>query len=520
MEKIGKLVLKNTVTNYVYLVIRMGAAIILTRIIFMGLGTDYYGFWSLLWAIFGYSLLLDFGFGQTVQKYTAEASFTGDMNKYSRILSAVLCSYFVMSLIIIIGTIIASFFIDRIFNLDNKASPDYYRTVFIIFGVGVSLVFPSGIFPEVLVGMKKIYLRNYILIFNKLLELLGIYLIFKFNGSLLCLAIFAAVLNLCTNIVIAYFVFTILPGLRISIKYFTLNSFKEIADFSIFSYIVTIANMMIFKTDRIILGIVTGMNGVAIYQLGTRVPEIMQYLTTQFQENLAPIAASLHKAGDTAKMQEIMYNSVRMITFITSCVFVIFTLLAAPILFVWLHITANTQPLVLTITYIILISVFILVTFRSTASHFLLMTGKHRLVASLAIAEAILSLSLCITLAIKFGVIGIAFGILIPNTIISVCFIFPIAVKYLHQSIWKYILKIFIPMPLVSLPTIAFLYWINTCWTVEQWNIFRLAGIGIAAGIIYLISGWFFYISKAEKNMLFHLIPFLKKYAYAVEPVK
>jgi O-antigen/teichoic acid export membrane protein len=512
MEKIGQLVLKNTLTNYAYLVIRMGAAIVLTRIIFLGLGTDYYGFWSLLWALFGYSLLLDFGFGQTVQKYTAEASFTGDMNKFSRILSAVLCSYFIMSLIIIIATIISSFYIEHIFKLQNEQSPDYYRTVFIIFGVGVSLVFPSGIFPEVLVGMKKIYLRNYVLIFNKLFELLGIYLLFKFHYSLLSLAIFAAVLNLCTNIVIAYFVFNILPGLRLSFRHFTISNFREIADFSIFSYIVTIANMMIFKTDRIILGIVTGMNGVAIYQLGTRVPEIMQYLTTQFQENLAPIAASLHKAGDTAQMQTIMYNSVRMIAFITGCVFVIFTLLAEPILFIWLHITPETQPMVIKITHIILASVFILVTFRSTASHFLLMTGKHRLVATLAVIEAAISLSLCITLSIKFGVIGIAFGILIPNIIISVFCIFPFAIKFLHQSLLPYFTTIFIQLPLVCIPTIVFLYWINTCWTLQQWNIFKLGAIGAAAGLIYLITGWLFYVSKTEKTLIFKLVPFLRKY--------
>jgi hypothetical protein len=89
----------------------------------------------------------------------------------------------IMTMIIICGTVGSAFFIDKIFVLKNETSPDYYRNVFIIFGIGVALVFPSGIFPEILVGMKKIYLRNYVLIGTKVLELAGIYLSFKFAAA-------------------------------------------------------------------------------------------------------------------------------------------------------------------------------------------------------------------------------------------------------------------------------------------------------------------------------------------------
>ena len=34
----------------------------LVRIMFLGISNEEYGFWALLWTIFGYSLLLDFGY--------------------------------------------------------------------------------------------------------------------------------------------------------------------------------------------------------------------------------------------------------------------------------------------------------------------------------------------------------------------------------------------------------------------------------------------------------------------------
>ena len=42
---------------------------------FLNLGDPLYGFWSLLWAVFGYSIIFDFGFVRTVQKYTAEQEY-------------------------------------------------------------------------------------------------------------------------------------------------------------------------------------------------------------------------------------------------------------------------------------------------------------------------------------------------------------------------------------------------------------------------------------------------------------
>jgi O-antigen/teichoic acid export membrane protein len=506
MEKLGNLILKNTVANYVYLAVRMLTAILLVRITFLGLGQDYYGYWSLLWAVFGYSLLLDFGFGQTVQKYTAEATFSGDMEKYSRILSTVLGSYLIMTFIIICGTIGSAFFIDKIFVLKNETSPDYYRNVFIIFGIGVALVFPSGIFPEVLVGMKKIYLRNYVLIGTKILELAGIYLCFKLGGSLLALAIFVAAINLCTNIIMACIVFTLIPGLKLSFKYFRMKNFREIADFSIFSYLVTIANMIIFKADRIVIGIMVGMGGVGVYQLGTRLPEIQQTLTTQFEENLSPIAASLHKAGDQLKIQEVMLNSTRITSFLTTCVFVVLMLMAEPVLYVWLNITSATSRDVITISYIMIISAFVMVTFRSTGHHFLLMAGKHRLVAGIAISESIVNLALSIALIKYYGVVGVAIGTLLPNIVVSIFLIFPLAVRFVKQSVLAYIFKVYIPIFLISIPTALFLWWINSVFHIKDWNLLLLAVIGPAAGLIFLVTGWTFYVSKDEKTILLNML--------------
>ncbi|HCX72161.1 MAG TPA: hypothetical protein DHM37_00400, partial [Candidatus Cloacimonas sp.] len=58
-----KSVFLNTLVTYSSVFVTFITAIYTTRILYLGLGEVAYGFWVLVWSIFGYSLLLDFGFG-------------------------------------------------------------------------------------------------------------------------------------------------------------------------------------------------------------------------------------------------------------------------------------------------------------------------------------------------------------------------------------------------------------------------------------------------------------------------
>ncbi|MFA6101870.1 MAG: hypothetical protein WCV67_08035 [Victivallaceae bacterium] len=506
MGKLGKLIFKNTATNYLLLGTRMVSAVILTRIVFLGLGDQYYGFWTLLWAIFGYSLLLDFGFGKTVQKYTAESTFSTDVEHYSKILSAVFFSYLSMSLLIISFAFVMMFFIQDIFVLPPGANIWYYRLSFILFGIGISGVFPGGIFPEILVGMKRHYLRNYIMLINTVLEFAGVYLIVKLDGSLLSLAIFAAIPNLLTNTMMAVTVFKLIPGLKISFSGLNMKTIREIADFSVFAYIVSIAEMIIFKADRIVLGVMVGLAGVTVYQLGTRIPEIMSSLTMQFQENIPPLVASLHKAGNREKLQDMLFNSIRLTVFLSTCALIIFGMLARQIMHAWLKVSSEN---VMFIVYIMLVSVYVMVAFRSSAINFLQMAGRHRLVAGLYVGESIANLSLSILLVFHFGVPGVAFGTLIPNVIISIFIVLPLAAKFCDQSIWTYAWKVYLPAFLIGIPAILFLKWITAVIPLNEWNLLLLVLAGPIAGLLYLLPGWAVFVRKEEKTKLLSVVPFI-----------
>ena len=71
---------KNTASNYV-------------RLLFSNLSEAEFGYWSLLWSLFGYGVLLDFGFGFTAQKVVAEKTTKGDTAGLNSLMSTLIWTY-------------------------------------------------------------------------------------------------------------------------------------------------------------------------------------------------------------------------------------------------------------------------------------------------------------------------------------------------------------------------------------------------------------------------------------------
>ena len=84
---------RNTATNYLSTIVRMATGIVLFRLLFQHLTREQFGYYSLLWSLFGYAILLDFGLGFSVQKIVAQKSTTGDIGAINRLVSTIFWSF-------------------------------------------------------------------------------------------------------------------------------------------------------------------------------------------------------------------------------------------------------------------------------------------------------------------------------------------------------------------------------------------------------------------------------------------
>ncbi len=485
---------RNTVTNYLMSGVRILQGILLTRWMYHWLGADYYGFYALLWSVFVYALLLDFGFSKATQKYTAAGLWQRDLAAYNRIVSSVFSLLVLMGGIIALGTVAAGVWLSAWTRVVDPEEVAYCRAALYIFGFGTAITFPVNMFAELLVGLHKLYIRNYVTIVARVVDLVVIAVALWCGGRLLTLVICTVAVNMSACFVIAWLCSREIPGLRVRFR-LSLPTLRELADFSGFIYLISISNLVLMKTDRLVLGIFAGLESVGFYQLGSRVPELSQTMASQYQETISPMSAALHAQNNTGRLRRVIFRGLRVCSFMGTGGMLAAGLLAPEILLVLFNIT---EPEVVTITRWLLASAYVTVAFRSVAGRFLMMSGRHRFLAYMLMGEAASNLGLSIWWVRDYGVLGVVWGTLIPNIAVAILLVMPYIIKFIHMGWWRVVDRVYL-RPLWAAAAMGAVIW---CirelhpW-LPPWCVLLLAcGVG---GGVYLAVCFGVMLSRRER---------------------
>src|SRR5438552_8706499 len=116
-DDIKRNIYRNSLSNYIFLCIRLVLGMVLFRLIYQSLSPEEFGFWALLWSVFGYGILLDFGFGFTAQKRVAELSVHKDWKQLSQDLSTIFFVYVAIAVLLVAIGLFGSSSVIQLFKL-------------------------------------------------------------------------------------------------------------------------------------------------------------------------------------------------------------------------------------------------------------------------------------------------------------------------------------------------------------------------------------------------------------------
>lgn len=493
-------IVKNTLTNYVIMAIRLVEGILISRWIIAYLGLDSYGLWTLLWSFFGYSRLLDFGMGVTALKYTAIQLYQTNIKRYNSAISTVFSFYALMAVVVIAITYVASFFVVEILKLDH-ATPEriaYCRTCFLVFGIGAALVFPTGIFPELLVGLQRIYLRNYINGISKIIELIGVLLIFQYGGALLSLIIFILAITFITNFITLITAGRIIHGFKLRLRICS-EQFKEIFRFSGFVYLCVVFRIIGVRGGTLLISIFCGLESVGIFQMGQRLPMIISEGSDAYHENIGPVSANLHAAGKNRFLAKILTNSIRWNSFLTTG-FAIGLFWFAPQAIRFLFNVESAMAVY--VCRVTLGIVFTTVVFRSVIEKFMLMTNRHAFLAYIIMAESTITVALYLWLLPEFGFICVAWITLGVKVFMTLTVVLPFFINYLKTGWVKLLIKVLLKPMIAMVPTSIIFYLLAT-YCARAWLDFALLTTsGIVGGSCYLAASYFIILNPGERVLI------------------
>jgi O-antigen/teichoic acid export membrane protein len=185
--------------------------------------------------------------------------------------------------------------------------------------------------------------------------------------------------------------------------------------FSIFAYISTATNIILGKTDQLVLGATLSVSAIALYQAGAKVAEVFAQFTKQLQDTLSPAAAHLHACGDHESVRDLLRRGTRWSSLISTPLY-IFCAFELEQLLHLLTGDASMNRETLLVAQVLLFWFYTTTLTHSVSKRIYMMTGHERRLMWLGIGEAVANLALSIVLVLTFrSVVSVAIGSLIPT---------------------------------------------------------------------------------------------------------
>lgn len=480
---------RNTLTNYARVVVRLASGVVLFRLTFQYLDAETFGFYSLLWSLFGFTVLMDFGLGFTVQKAMAEASASGDFAAASRLVATVFWSFVGLATLVAVGAWLG---VDLFLERTHVPAARYAecRLAFLVFFAFLSAGFPCGLFPEMLRGLQRIDLINWLQIGGVLVNFSLLSLALSLHWSFPLVMLVSVASAILPSALAAGLVFSRAPGLSLRPAHFHPPSVRGVLSFSLIAYLVTFTNLIMARTDQAVIGFTIGVAFVAAYQAGYKAAEMFNLFAVQLQDAISPAAARLQAQGDRAALRHLLIANTRMTTALVVPLGVLCAVYLEPLVRLLTGINV-VEPATLHVGWALLASGISLMMTNSVSKRVLMMCGWERKLVWASLADATVNLALSIILVPRFGIVGVAIGTLIPTVVIGWGWVLPMTAEFAETTTWEFCRAAYLPALRViaaAAAVLGLLVWLAP--TAGQTGLLALAWRGGLVGAITLAGAW------------------------------
>ncbi|MDY6903907.1 MAG: oligosaccharide flippase family protein [Thermodesulfobacteriota bacterium] len=493
-----KKILTNSLSNMALQFLNIIVVFVMTPVIVKSLGNYDYGIWEIVMSVIGYMGLLQFGIPPAIVRYVAKYDAVNEKNKLNEIYSSVFLIILLTGLLCgLVIALWALYFPEVLF--EHKSPGRKYTLFLLILSIHVLIMFPSIFIESFHEGFQRYKLTRFITALKLIISNLVAYILFNKGYGLLVFALINSI-----SLFLKFFILWILlmmpafGGFRLKIKHFKKNTIKDLYAFGVKSFALGIAGRITFQTDSIVIGLFLNPAVVAFYIIPVNLLNKLKVIGMSMTLVLMPHFSAIYakKEGmDTFTSEFFLYS--RYIVGIILCIFLSVFFLGLPFLSLWIGPEyAQKGKYVLFMIGL----AFLLPFLNPLQGRILTSMGMHGILAKIRILEALMNLSLSLSLVHFYGKEGVALGTLLPALMFEP-FILWVVSNRLNISSWYYFKSVLVPPVLPVLTTSLLYYYLTKSIIPNSYGNILLAWILCSSA--YVICFCCFVMSKDERNQIF-----------------
>jgi O-antigen/teichoic acid export membrane protein len=448
-----RVILRNIFSNWTGYLLTAVISFMLAPFLVQSLGKTAYGLWALILSFTGYFSLLDLGVRSSVGRFVARYLALDDNEKANRTVStafAILATGGLLAMLLTVAVVV--FLFDR-FHVGPELAAGG-RIALLLLGVNIAFSLPMGVFNSVLVALERFDVINAVTVVGELVRALLVVATVKLGYGLAPIAGVMLLLSIAQYTAVAIFVRHYYPGLRGGLRFIDRATFRNLFSFGVFRFIWILANQLIFYSDTVVIGLSLGASAVTYYAVAGSLMNTGRNFVSLVTDTFTAAASRMDATEDIEGLQRLLIVGTRMALLIALPLCMGFFFLGRQFMILWIgpeFVASAVILAILTVPQIASMSQY-------TSSTVLGAMAKHRILAYTALAEGVANLVLSLILVRKFGLIGVAWGTVIPHLVTTV-FIVPLyTVRIVGLSPREYLLKAYLRPVLCALPVAALCY--------------------------------------------------------------
>jgi O-antigen/teichoic acid export membrane protein len=418
---------RNVSTRYLAILVETVVGLVMLPFNLTHLGPAQYGLWVLLGSLTVHFSTLELGYGSGLVKFVAQYRAQRDPRALNEIASTLFFVFTALAAVAYLIVIGIAFNLEQLFSL----SAEQARTgqwLLLIIGILVALNFPFSVYGGIISGFQRYDVNN--------VQALGTTIIAASVNAVVLLSGGGLILLVASTTsvrVIAYFVyrlnaFRVFPPLRIRPSLFRRDRLKEVTGFSIYASIIDWANKLNYQMDQVVIGMFLGSAAVAVWAPAERIISAVQRLTNQLNGVLFPTIVHTDASQQPRQLQEILLQGTRLSLAMVVPTAAALIMLGDPLMRAWLGSNYEKVSGCVPVIQILAVAVAIRVG-NATGTTLLKATGEHRLVAWVSLTTGVVNAALSIALIRRFGLVGVAWGTLVPIAASAIFVLFPAACR-------------------------------------------------------------------------------------------
>jgi O-antigen/teichoic acid export membrane protein len=486
---VGGNVIAGTATRYLLLAVNVFLGVFLMPYTVRHLGTTDYGLWMLIGSMTAYFQLLDLGYGNGLLRHVAAADAHGDTALVNRLLSTFVIVYAGIGLLTGAGiAALAIWALPRFPRLEPSQISEA-RFVLGVMGIRVAVGFPMTVFGAVTMARQRFALNNLVATAVAALSGALMFALLALGYRVRAVVAGSTAISMAGYIAYAWTAKRAFPELRLRASAFSPSLVRQVTAFSMYLFMIDIAIQISFNLDNVVIGAAIGTAAVAVFAVALRLADFQRQICNQFNGLMFSIVVRFNATDEShaiTRLRGMLVDGTRFALTLVFGITVCLMTFASPLISRWMgpEFGASVLPLqVLAVTGIVLVG-------QGPLDNILLGTGRHRLVAFVAMGEAFANLVLSVLLVGRYGILGVAIGTAVPVIAANLFILLPAGCRQVQLPVRDFVRTVaFAPAVGAAIATLA---------SVALRSVFpplSILGIvleGAAVGVAYLIAVWLF----------------------------